>query len=285
MNFIRHLMSLLMGLLITTQLSARDSIQSPLSVDSAYLALIDSSFMYGGARKWSEAEQALKAAIALKPNAPMNAYLLNNLGGLQQMQGRVDEAILSYSAALERMPDEQNIRYNRARLFSLSGRHGAAITDYSLLIARAPENELYLYQRAMTYLLSGNLNLADTDLTTLIDRNGESLKARMAYALLETMRENYDNAERLYDYLVSKLPRHAEVYEGRARLYLAKGMKGYAQRDVDKAIELSRTNPSPSLYRLRAELARRDGDEDAAQRYEREARGLELQFDPLRNIP
>ncbi len=276
--FLLMLISTLLGV---SPLKAQDMAQEP-APDSIYIALIDSSFTYAHSGQLDRAEQALRSAMARQPQSVLNVYLLNNLGGLQQMQGRTDEAILSYSAALERMPDEQSIRYNRARLFSLVGKLPAAITDYSLLVAKAPDNELFRYQRAMTYMLTGQYDLADLDLTTIIEHNGESLKARLGYALLETLRGRYDNAERLYDYLVSKLSRSAEVYEGRARLYLAKRMRGYAQRDLDRALGLSAGKPSPTLYRLRAELARLSGDEVTARRDEETARSLELQFDPLR---
>lgn len=250
--------------------------------DHAYLAQIDSSFSYAGQGQWAEAELALKRAIQLQPNHRLNVYLLNNLAGLQQIQGHIDEAILSYSAALEILPDEPTIRLNRARLYLLSAKYTAATTDYSLLVARHPAHEVYRYQRAMAYMLAGQYDQADIDLSAIIERNGESLKARIGYALLETMRGRYNEAERLYDYLISKLPHSTEVYEGRARLYLARGMRGYAERDILKAFELSGNTPSPTLYRLRAEVARSRGDETLAQRDEETARTLEMRFDPLR---
>ena len=54
------------------------------------------------------------------------------------------------------------------------------------------------------------------------------------------MRGNYNEAERLYAYLTDKLPRNAEVYEGRARMFLARGMRGFAQRDINLAFEYAR---------------------------------------------
>lgn len=249
-----------------------------------YLAEIDSSFLALSAQDLPKAETHFRRAMRILPQHPLNAYLLNNIGGLQQMQGRIDEAILSYSAALERMPEEQITRFNRARLYALQGKHQAASTDYSILVAQSPKSELYLYQRAMSYMLEGKYELADLDLRAIIDANNESLKARLGYALLETMRGNYDAAERLYDYLVSRLARSAEVYEGRARLYLARGMRGYAQRDIDKAFDLSGANKSATLYRLRAELARLSGDKTSAERDEATARSIESRLDPIKEL-
>ncbi len=89
------------------------------------------------------------------------------------------------------------------------------------------------------------------------------------------MRGNYSEAERLYAYLVDKLPRNAEVYEGRARMYLARGMRGFAQRDINLALEHSGAKPSSTLYRLRAELAQVEGNMRLAAESLRRAEELE----------
>ena len=68
------------------------------------------------------------------------------------------------------------------------------------------------------------------------------------------MRGRYDEAERLYAFLTDKLPKNAEVLEGRARMYMAKGMRGFAQRDIRQAFELLGGRAPATLYRLRAEL-------------------------------
>ena len=129
-----------------------------------------------------------------------------------------------------------------------------ALTDFALLLSDHPKNELYRYQRAMVYLLTKEYDLAEADLKTIIEENDSSLKARIGYALLETMRGRYDEAERLYAFLTDKLPKNAEVLEGRARMYMAKGMRGFAQRDIRQAFELLGGRAPATLYRLRAEL-------------------------------
>lgn len=248
---------------------------------SRFIALIDSSFAAGHRGDYAHAELQLREAIDLYPSEPAVALLLNNLGGIQLLQGKVDSAIASYSKALERMPDLATARFNRARLFSLSGKQQAAITDYSLLVAKHPKDELYLYQRAMCYMLTKQYDLAEHDLTTIVENNDKSLKARLGFALLETARGRYDEAERLFDFLTSKLAKSPEVYEGRARLYLARGMKGYALRDVNRAFELAKNRPSSTLYRLRAEVQRQLGDERSAKKDDEMASTLERQQDPL----
>lgn len=255
-----------LSIVITLLLIGRATAQFRSSTDSLnYIALIDSSFLAGNQGKYAEAEGYLSRAIQQYPKLPSSLYLLNNLAALQQLQGKVEAAILSYSSALDRLPEEQTIRLNRARLFALSGKHQSAIMDYTLLASQSPKNELYLYQRAMSYMLEGNYALAEADLSRIIELNDNSLKARLGYALLQTAQQHYDEAERLFDYLISKLGNSPEVYEGRARLYHARKMQGFALRDVEKAFELSGRNISPTLYRLRADIKRSMGQERSAQ--------------------
>ena len=219
-----------------------------------YLALIDSSFVAGGRGDYALASRQLREALRLYPRTAMSPMLLNNLGGLQQLQGDTAAALLSYTAALEQDPQEATTRFNRAKLFVQRKEYKAALTDFALLLSDHPKNELYRYQRAMVYLLTKEYDLAEADLKTIIEENDGSLKARIGYALLETMRGRYDEAERLYAFLTDKLPKNAEVLEGRARMYMAKGMRGFAQRDIRQAFELLGGRAPATLYRLRAEL-------------------------------
>lgn len=268
------ILGLVIGAISPISLGAKSAYQTDSLTRAAepmdrYEQLIDTSFWHGNAGRYDLAEEYLRQAIAEKPRHRLNTYLLNNLGGLQELQGKQHEALLSYSAALEQDQDEQTTRLNRAKLYASMGQLKPAITDYSLLITQAPDNELYKYQRAMLYIWGGEYDLAEVDLSDIIRNNDSSLKARIGYALLETKREHYTEAERLYDYLISKLPRSSEVYEGRARLYLLQGKRGFALRDLERAMQLSVGQPSASLYRLRQEIAMAMGDDKLA----REAQG------------
>ena len=204
---------------------------------SRYEALIDSSFTAGHLGDYARAEIYLREALRLAPRGQVQAMLLNNLVRRKEYK--------------------------------------AALTDFALLISAHPRNELYLYQRAMLYLLMKEYDLAENDLKSIIEGNGESLKARIGYALLETMRGRYDEAERLYSYLTNKLPRNAEVYEGRARMFLARGMRGFAQRDINLACEYARGKAPATLYRLRAELNEALGNKKEAQEDLRQAEARE----------
>ena len=280
MRYYPDLVCLALGTLLLASLGAGSlhamGYRAP-SLDSLsrYEALIDSSFVAGNLGDYARAEIYLREALRLAPRGQVQAMLLNNLGGIQLLQGQSDAALLSFGAALEQSPSDPIARYNRAQLFVRRKDYKAALTDFALLISAHPRNELYLYQRAMLYLLMKEYDLAENDLKSIIEGNGESLKARIGYALLETMRGRYDEAERLYSYLTDKLPRNAEVYEGRARMFLARGMRGFAQRDINLAFEYARGKAPATLYRLRAELNEALGNKKEAQEDLRQAEARE----------
>lgn len=238
-------------------------------------ALLDSCFTAGGRGDYAQAEGYLQQVLRLGPAEAIRPMLLNNLGGLQQLQGRDSAALASYTEALKLAPEDATTRFNRAQLFVRQRAYKAALTDFALLISAHPREDVYHYQRAMLYLLTKEYDLAEIDLRAIIDRNDKSLRARIGYALLETMRGRYTEAERLYDYLSSRLPKHPEVLEGRARMYLARKMRGYAQRAIEAAFEASKGRPSPTLYRLRAELLDQLGDARGAAEDRRQAQELE----------
>lgn len=259
---------------LSAQTIVADSLQVQQTSDT-FALLVDSSFVAGNQGRYAEAEQYMLRAIALHPQHKINTMLWNNVAGLRQLLGRNEEAIQAYDKALELEQGSMIARTNRARLFALIGEHRKAITDYSLLVASKPDDELYRYQRAMSYMLSQQYDLADIDLTHIIEHNPTTLKGRIGYALLETARGRYTEAERIYDYLLDKLPKSTEVYEGRARMYLARGMKGFALRDITKAFEYSGHSPGAELYKLRAQIHRAIGEDKLANRDEKIAMEIE----------
>lgn len=245
---------LIVALLATVMMAQNDS--------TLYMSLVDSSFQQGNRGEYKKAIDYLNKAIKLDSTNKITPMLINNIAGLQQLLGKYDEAILSYDRALKQDPDQETIRYNKALLEGKLGYNKAALTDYSLLIAKHPNNELYHYQRAMIYILTNEYNFAEADLKFILNKNNKSLKAREGYALLETLRGNYDQAEQLYNYIIEKLPSYSKAYEDRARMFLSRNMVGFALRDAEKALELSKNKPRSDLFILRAEIYKAMGNRE-----------------------
>lgn len=72
-----------------------------------YEELISKSYDYLEKKDLPAAEESLKAAMRLEPANPNNFALLTNLGTVQRRQGKMEDAMISYSAALSGHPQNQ----------------------------------------------------------------------------------------------------------------------------------------------------------------------------------
>ncbi|MCQ5182984.1 tetratricopeptide repeat protein, partial [Parabacteroides distasonis] len=101
-------------------------------------------------------EESLRAAIHLEPGNPNNYALLMNLGTIQRRQGKLEYALLSYTAALSRHPNNEAILENRAGLYTEMGEIEKATKDYNALLILNPHHQEELYCRAMLHLQHKN---------------------------------------------------------------------------------------------------------------------------------
>lgn len=260
---------LLLQLFNTYTLSSQNSAFNSVKDSLDYMNIVDSSFIYGNRAEYDLSIKYLQKAIEKYPKCPTNIMLLNNIGGLYQLLGDYDKAIMAYSAALQKSPDMATIRYNRALLQGKLKRNKESITDFSILISASPNNQLYRYQRGILYILEKDYNLAESDFMNILDNDNSSIKAREGLAILETMRGNYNKAERLFDFIIDKIPDYGKAYEGRARMFFMRKMLGFALRDSDKALTLSKGNPSLELLQLRIEIFNEIGDKESAKNEEK----------------
>ena len=223
----------------------------PLSAQT-YEEWIEKSCDLVDKQDWVSAEEALKNAMREEPGNPANFALLCNLGTIQRRQGKKQEALLSYTAALSRHPKSVTILENRASLYSELGETDKAINDYNALLIVDPEHQEALYCRGLLYLSQKKFAAAEADFDKILQVNEKSVRARLGYAVMEKLRGNYTESERIYNYLISEMPREWVLYEGRADLYFLMGKNARAMADINKVFVESK--PSASLYVLRAKV-------------------------------
>lgn len=240
-----------------------------------YAEWVEKSYDYLEADKLSMAEECLQSALRLEPANPNNFALLTNLGTIQRQQGKWEEAITSYTAALGRQPENTGILDSRASLYVEVGDVENAINDYTNLLALEPTNQNALYNRGLLYLQEKVFLMAEADFDRMLELNEKSVHGRVGHALLEKMRGNYDYSERIYNYLISKLPRDWSLYEGRADLYFQMGKNARAIADINRVF--SETEPSASLYVLRGKVKVAQHEREAAQKDFQKA--LEMGYD------
>jgi len=211
-----------------------------------------SVFDYMKQNRLDSAEIALKAVLKNDPDNPVNPFLLNNLGTIQRRLGKRDEAILSYTAALGTFPNQPVFLESRASLFAEMGQPHNAIIDYSVLLSVNPNNQEALYQRGLLYLQIKNTDLAEADFRKILELNPNSLYARNGLASVAKFRGDYEDAEKIYFYLIDKEPDNFNLYAGRAELYLLMHRPGKASDDINHAIHSAGDkSPNPYFYVIR----------------------------------
>lgn len=198
------------------------------------------------------AEESLRAAMRLEPANPNNYALLMNLGTIQRRQGKIQEALTSYSAALSRHPDNETILENRASLYAEMGLAEKAILDYNALLIKNPHKQDALYSRGLLYLQQKNFILAEEDFDKILEVNEKSVNGRLGHAILEKIKGNYDVSEKIMNYLIKEMPKNWTLYEERADLYFMMGKNARAMADINKIFVESK--PTASLYVLRGKV-------------------------------
>lgn len=218
-----------------------------------YTELIQQSYASLDAGDLSAAEESLKSAMRLEPSSRTNYALLTNLGTIQRRLGKYEEAIFSYTAALNLHPADELILENRADLYAELGQLDNALMDYQTLLTINPSHEEALYHRGLLHLRSENFLAAESDFDQLINQNPETIKGYLGHALLAKVRKDYDLSEQLLNELIHRHPDNLLLYEERAELYYLMGRGGRAMTDLHK-IFAGNTEPPADLYVLRGKV-------------------------------
>ena len=215
--------------------------------------LVIKSYELSDSNKLPEAEAHLVAAMRLEPANKLNYALLTNLGTIQRRQGKLEDALISYSAALAQQPANELILLNRSKLYTEMGETEKAISDYNILIYNYPTHEQGLFSRGLLYINTGDLLLAQTDFDFILDTYKDTFLGRFGYAILEKARGNYDDSELIFNYLADKYPDNIRIFEERAELYFLTKRNARAMSDISKVFAAV-AEPSAEMYMLRGRI-------------------------------
>jgi len=228
-----------------------------------YEELVAKSYTYSDEGNWQAAEECIKTAMHLEPAHRLNYLLLTNLGTFQRRQGKTEEALLSYSAALGQMPNDKIILTNRAELFTETDDIDMAIFDYNTLLLNYPSDEQGLYNRGILYIKTGDYMLAEADFERIIEINKDTFGGRFGYAILEKARGNYGDSEIIFNYLADKYPNNIRIYEERAELLFLTRRNGRAMNDLNKVFAAI-SEPSAEMYMLRGRIKLAQNEKESA---------------------
>lgn len=238
------------------------------SFAQTYDELIDLSFHYIDKNELSAAEQTLKEAMRKEPDNPRNVFLLSNLGTVQRREGKKEEALLSYSSALAQTPKSTTLLANRASLYAEMRQTDHAIADYTSLLLVDDKDEQALYERGLLYLSIKDYISAEIDFEKILEVNPNTLSGRKGLATICTLRGQYDEAERIYIFLIDRVSDDPDLYLGRAELYMLINKNNHALADINKAIDLQtgREQRDPYAYILRAQVKLRQYEKISAKK-------------------
>ena len=113
----------------------------------------------------------------MEPGNARNALLFSNLGTVQKRMGKTDEAIESYTMALNITPYSTAMLLNRASLYLDKGLTDKAYLDYCNVIDLLPENQEARMFRAYIYMQRRQYTEARIDYNAVLAKDVRNLTA------------------------------------------------------------------------------------------------------------
>lgn len=155
-----------------------------------YKSLYEEAVRCAESDSLEQAETLFKKALKLEPANAFNSLLFSNLGTVQRRLGHKEDALESYSMALNFAPLSVPILLNRASLYLEMGQEDRAYIDYCNALDVDRENEEALLYRAYIYLNRRDYKSAETDYLRLVRLNPENLTGQMGLATLYSVRKS-----------------------------------------------------------------------------------------------
>ena len=200
----------------------------------------------------AQAEDLLKQALRLEPKNPHNALLFSNLGLVQRKLGRYNDAVESYTYALNIAPLAVPILLNRAAIYLEQGMQDKAYVDYCQVMDVDKKNTEALLMRAYIYMLRRDYKGARLDYQRLLEIDPKNYNGRLGLATLEQKEGKFRESLDLLNQLLVEFPEDAVLYVARADVERDMKHEDLALVDLDEAIRLAPN--SVDAYLLRGDI-------------------------------
>lgn len=185
-----------------------------------------------------QAEQLFRKALKLEPNNARNALLFSNLGTVQKRLGKTDEAIESYTLALNIIPYSTAMLLNRAALYLEKDLLQKAYLDYCNVIDLVPKNQEARLFRAYIYMQRREYKEARVDYNVVLEQDVKNKTARIGLAMLDEKEGRFQSAMDAMNRLVSDYPQDVSVWKMRANMEWEHGQLDAALYDLDEVLKL-----------------------------------------------
>lgn len=192
------------------------------------------------------AENYFKEALRLEPANMRNSLLFSNLGTIQRRMGKKEEALESYSLALNKTPFSVTMLLNRASLLMEMDYLDRAFTDYCDVLDIDRKNPEALMYRAYIYMKRRQYQEARLDYRSYLEMNPENKTARLGMALVNQKDRRFQESLEEFNRLIVDYPKDASLLKARAELEVDMNLLDMALLDLENAARL--TPDDPEIY-------------------------------------
>lgn len=217
----------------------------------------------------TKAVEYIQQALKLEPANPHNALLFSNLGTIQRRQRDYEQALESYTLALNIAPRAVPILLNRAALYLELGKDDLARIDYSLILDIEADNKEALLMRAYIYMQQRDYNFARADYERLLKLDPQSYNGRLGLATLEQKNGKYQEALAILNRMIGEkgsdsdsmaAPLYAVLYVARAGVEQDMKHVDLAMIDLEEALRLDPSQTEAYLMRGQIYLSQKKKD-------------------------
>lgn len=185
-----------------------------------------------------QAEQLFKEALRLEPSNMRNALLFSNLGTIQRRMGKNDDAVESYSLALNLTPYSVTMLLNRASLYLEMDYLDKAYVDYCNVIDLDGKNQEALRFRAYIYMRRRQYQDARNDYQRLLEAIPGEKTARIGMAMANQKLNRHRESLEEFNRLIVDYPKDASLLKARAELEIVMNSLEMALLDLEHAAKL-----------------------------------------------
>ena len=228
MNRIKRIVGLMLVTCLAHSLSAQ-----------TYHDVIEKAMTYTMQDSLVQAEQLFQEALKMDPASARNALLFSNLGTVQKRLGKIDDAIKSYTMALNITPYATSILLNRAALYLDKGMNDKAYMDYCNVIDLVPENIEARLFRAYIYMSRRQYDEARVDYNVILGKDTKHKSARIGLVLLEQNLGKMTAAHNGLNLLIEDYPDDVSLLKMRANLQLDESFPSAALIDLETVSKLA----------------------------------------------
>lgn len=197
----------------------------------------------------SAAEASFRQAMLQEPGQKSNALLYRHIGEIQECQGKMHEALESYTTGINLSPSTESLLMHRASLYLRLGNDEQAIADYGKILELSKDNKEALFFRAWLYAKRRDYKGARADYDHLLQLDPVHEEALQGLAILNTKDGRPREAMEQLNNLVLFFPDHAVNYVLRGGVHQDRKNYELALFDFNKAIELEPQNPEHYISR------------------------------------